>query len=404
MMIKPKDTQKEKIESLKDLLAYLSLVLDLELNHIEPNEIIVTKEVDSVRYLLSILIDMAELFKSNEEINPIFPSEDYNICQLSNTLNNDSSFIKRNLMDEYDDKRNITENRYQNEEEDKLIMKSTNQCNMVQISDEIVNIVQTKNEKGDNNHIDNKKNDIQFSFSGKRQELSDNDLCILKKEDKEKPLSDTALKIELLLIMKNIYTKNEYASLIQREDYPKKIEKLIKKIKSFHNSIFKNTDKDLTRDFILLNKKDISKIIKKLFQPKSLDPSQNLPMKIALAIFDDKEMLRKMYELNNDVIRQQIKTQKENYKLLKEQSDKDVYNVKDLYVQALRMEGERVKEEINNLNEINTLKEEKIVLEGKINTDFLYDKKEYLLELERYEKFKREKQKKIRKLKINPSL
>lgn len=404
MMIKPKDTQKEKIESLKDLLAYLSLVLDLELNHIEPNEIIVTKEVDSVRYLLSILIDMAELFKSNEEINPIFPSEDYNICQLSNTLNNDSSFIKRNLMDEYDDKRNITENRYQNEEEDKLIMKSTNQCNMVQISDEIVNIVQTKNEKEDDNHIDNKKNDIQFSFSGKRQELSDNDLCILKKEDKEKPLSDTALKIELLLIMKNIYTKNEYASLIQREDYPKKIVKLIKKIKSFHNSIFKNTDKDLTRDFILLNKKDISKIIKKLFQPKSLDPSQNLPMKIALAIFDDKEMLRKMYELNNDVIRQQIKTQKENYKLLKEQSDKDVYNVKDLYVQALRMEGERVKEEINNLNEINTLKEEKIVLEGKINTDFLYDKKEYLLELERYEKFKREKQKKIRKLKINPSL
>lgn len=404
MMIKPKDTQKEKIESLKDLLAYLSLVLDLELNHIEPNEIIVTKEVDSVRYLLSILIDMAELFKSNEEINPIFPSEDYNICQLSNTLNNDSSFIKRNLMDEYDDKRNITENRYQNEEEDKLIMKSTNQCNMVQISDEIVNIVQTKNEKEDDNHIDNKKNDIQFSFSGKRQELSDNDLCILKKEDKEKPLSDTALKIELLLIMKNIYTKNEYESLIQREDYPKKIVKLIKKIKSFHNSIFKNTDKDLTRDFILLNKKDISKIIKKLFQPKSLDPSQNLPMKIALAIFDDKEMLRKMYELNNDVIRQQIKTQKENYKLLKEQSDKDVYNVKDLYVQALRMEGERVKEEINNLNEINTLKEEKIVFEGKINTDFLYDKKEYLLELERYEKFKREKQKKIRKLKINPSL
>ena len=130
MMIKPKDTQKEKVESLKDLLAYLSLVLDLELNHIDPNEIIVTKEVDSVRYLLSILIDMAELFKSNEEINPIIPSEDYNICQLSNTLNNDSSFIKRNLMDEYDDKRNITENRYQNEEGDELI-KSTNQCNMV---------------------------------------------------------------------------------------------------------------------------------------------------------------------------------------------------------------------------------------------------------------------------------
>ena len=403
MMIKPKDTQKEKVESLKDLLAYLSLVLDLELNHIDPNEIIVTKEVDSVRYLLSILIDMAELFKSNEEINPIIPSEDYNICQLSNTLNNDSSFIKRNLMDEYDDKRNITENRYQNEEGDELI-KSTNQCNMVHISDEIVNIAQTKNESEDNNHIGNNTNDIRFSFSDKRQELSDNDLCILKKEDKEKLLSDTALKIELLLIMKNIYTKNEYASLIQREDYPKKIEKLIKKIKSFHNSIFKNTDKGLTRDFILLNKKDISKIIKKLFQPKSLDPSQNLPMKIALAIFDDKEMLRKMYELDNDVIRQQIKTQKENYKLLKEQSDKDVYNVKNLYVQALRMEGERVREEINNLNEINTLKEEKIVLEGKISTDFLYDKKEYLLELERYEKFKREKQKKIRKLKINPSL
>lgn len=404
MMINPKDTQKGKIESLKNLLSYLSLVLDLELNHIDPNEIIVTKVVDSVRYLLSILIDMAELFKSNEEDNSIFPNEDYNTCQLSNTLNNDSSFIKRNLMNEYEDKRNITENRYQNEDADEHVIKNTNQCNMGQ-SDEIVNIGQIKKEKENNCYIDNKKNNIQFSFSDKRLELSDNNnICILKTEEKEKPLSDTALKIELLLIMKNVYTKNEYASLIQRKDYIKKIDKLIKKIKSFYNSIYKNKEKCLTRDFILLNKKDISKIIKKIFQPKSLDSNQNLPMKIALAIFDDKEMLRKMYELNNDIIKQQIKTQKENYKLLKDQSDKDVYNVKDLYVQALRLEGDKVKEEINNLYEINTLKEEKYALEGKIHTDFLYNKKEYLLELERYEQFKREKQKKIKKLKINPSL
>lgn len=349
----------------------MSLVLDLELSHIEPKEIIVTKEEDSVRYMLSILIDMAELFKNNtESIVPNTTDESVE-CEVSRTVQNDSSFITRNLNE------NLTEMRYQNEEEDKKD-KYVNP-NYKDEHEDKVNVIGSQ---------DKAKED--FSFN--------NNI-----DNTEKEISDIGIKIEIIYLLKKMYKQNEYKSMMNNSDYHNKITKCINKIKAFHKSVF-NDNQPMTKQFIKQNSKEISKIVKNTFNPSCIDAKKNLPMKIAMAIIDDKIMLQKICELEADVLRQNINNRKEKYITQKEISDQHLKQVKEMYIQALRMEEDKVREEIRNLNQVNTLKEEKIVLENKATNEYMIEKKEYLKELERYEKFKREKEKKIKRLKIDSSI
>lgn len=346
--------------------------MDLELNHIEPKEIIVTKEEDSVRYMLSILIDMAELFKNNSII-PNTTDESIE-CEVSRTVQNDSSFITRNLNE------NLTENRYENEEENK--------------KDNYVN----PNDK------DEHEDKVNVIISQEKDLKVNEDISFkANNENKEKEISDIGIKIEIIYLLKQMYKRNEYKSMMNNSEYHNRIIKCINKIKSFHKSLF-DEHKPLTKEFLRQNSKEISKIIKNIFHPSCIDIKRNLPMKIAMAILDDKIMLQKICELETDILQQDIKTKKEKYNSKKEISAQHVKQVKEIYINALRMEEDKVREELKNLNQINTLKEEKIVLENKATNEYMIDKKEYLKELERYEKFKREKEKKIKQLKIDSSI
>ena len=359
-------------------------MLDLELSHIEPKEIIVTKEEDSVRYMLSILIDMAELFKKNtESIVPNTTDESID-CEVSRTVQNDSSFITRNLNE------NLTEMRYKNEDEDKK--ENYVNPNDKDEHEDKVNVISSQDKENKINEKCTETNQCSnycknFSFN----------------KNKEKEISDIGIKIEIIYLLKKMYKHNEYKSMMNNSDYHNRITKCINKIKIFHKSVFKD-NQPMTKQFLKQNSKEISKIVKNTFTPSCIDVKKNLPMKIAMAIIDDKIMLQKICELEADVLRQNINNRKEKYITQKEISDQHLKQVKEMYIQALRMEEDKVREEIKNLNQVNTLKEEKIVLENKATNEYMIEKKEYLKELERYEKFKREKENKIKRLKIDSSI
>ena len=60
------NTMCNNIHSISNVLLYISKTIDLDLSHLNGYDIIVSKDVDKAKYLLSLLYDLINMAKGND--------------------------------------------------------------------------------------------------------------------------------------------------------------------------------------------------------------------------------------------------------------------------------------------------------------------------------------------------
>lgn len=223
------------------------------------------------------------------------------------------------------------------------------------------------------------------------------------------PLSIEDLKKEIIYQTKCILSPSKFNTLTHsKQSFNKSIEKIITSLftmpKTSNNNLNGNVNRStksiITYNYIKQNLYSIHQLIYKTFNQCKLINHNDIIKQIAIAMMNDHCILKNINDIESAVTKVRIKSKKLLYELNKKMSSSHITRVKQIYRTAYQYEEEKYIEERNNFNSICVRKEAKIILENKDIDDYYIKTKEYLKELHRYEKFKRDKENHLKKLTI----
>ena len=268
-------------------------------------------------------------------------------------------------------------------------------------------------EKKDNNLI-NKTPGIEQGFFPINRDISeeDNKLKIYKlppqndnniePEDYPIYLSFEEVKEKLLKLTKLIYSQKDYEKISKMSNFNNKMNDITIKIIQMY--ALKDSLHPITEQYFNINKRKISQILKLNLKPPSIDERKNLSMKYASNIIGNINLLKHFALLDYDNLKNQINEKRQKYEIEKNKSSQDLLRVQDIYITALNLEGERFIEEKNLQNEIMLMEEQKKIDESSLINEYLKGKKRDLEEEEKYERFKRAREKRMNSLSIKTTI
>ena len=410
----------EKIFNIKKILKHLSNDLDLPLNHIEPSSIIIEHEIETISFLLGLFYDLIKL--KNEDVTTM-PSENISDVMISRTVQLNESFCKNkiikinNEINNFDNENtnfndennnfNNENNNFNNENEnfiikgDEFSLRDNNNNNQLPTSHFKENSFSNKIEKKqilNNNFII--KNLI-FNKNFSQQIL--NKSSLLKNINNNFFLSEDEILSKILILIQEIFSKNEFESISSNKNFPLKIYSIFIKIHEFYYKLNSNFQ-PISNQFFDSNKNKICSIIKQNLKKFSISINNNLPMKIAVSLLKNKNILKKIYNFEYNEIKKKRENKIKIYNENKKISNENFNKIKNIFLTSLYYNKKNCEEEKNLFNNICKMKENNIIKNNNEMEKIRKKTKQKLNDLEIYEKFLRHKQKKIKNLRIDTTI
>ena len=150
------NTMCNNIHSIRNVLLYISKTIDLDLSHLNGYDIIVSKDVDKAKYLLSLLYDLINMAKGNDVECNISSSE------LSQN-EEDTVIIEDNVKVSGNNYNNISALRYADDDGTTTVNSVKNSCITFKDLDNSMNDDSEKVVYKNENY--NQMNDCLFSFN-----------------------------------------------------------------------------------------------------------------------------------------------------------------------------------------------------------------------------------------------
>ena len=428
-------TQNEKIINIKKILKHLSNDLDLPLNHIEPSSIIIEHEIETITFLLGLFYDLINYIKLKNEDVTTMPSENISTGMFNKTVQLDESFCKNKILMECkmsDEDRNFVNNNNNNnidnnneniikgdefslrDNNNKITLNSNN--NQLPTSHFNDNSISNKT---NSNRISTKKNNekkilnnnfkINESFNKKLSQQILNKSSLLQNlhqnNNNDFPiyLSEDEILSKILNLIQQIFSKNEFESISSNKNFPLKIYSIFIKIHEFYYKLNSNNH-PITNQFFDANKNKICSIIKQNLKKFSISINNNLPMKIAVSFHKNKNLLKKIYNIEYNEIKQKRENKIKVYNENKKISEENFNKIKNIFLTSLYYNKKNCEEEKNLFNNICKMKEDNLIKNNNEMEKKRKKTKEELIDLEMYEKFLRHKEKKIHNLRIDTTI
>ena len=216
-------------------------------------------------------------------------------------------------------------------------------------------------------------------------------------------LSEDEILSKILNLIQQIFSKNEFESISQNKNFPLKIYSIYIKIHEFYYNL-NSTNHPITNQFFDSNKNKICSIIKQNLKKFSISIYNNLPMKIAVSFHKNKNILKKIYNIEYNEIKKKRENKIKIYNENKKISNENLNKIKNIFLTSLYYNKKNCNEEKNLFNNICVMKEQ---IQKKNNNEMEKIRKktkEELIDLEMYEKFLRHKEKKIHSLRIDTTI
>ena len=208
-------------------------------------------------------------------------------------------------------------------------------------------------------------------------------------------LSEDEILSKILNLIQQIFSKNEFESISKNKNFPLKIYSIFIKIHEFYYKLNSNNH-PITNQFFENNKNKICSIIKQNLKKFSVNINNNLPMKIAVSFHKNKNLLKKIYNIENNEIKQKNENKIKIYNENKKISEENFNKIKNIILTILNYNKKNCYEEKYLFNNNYKMKEDNLSKNNNEMKKIRKKTKEDLIDLEKYEKFLRNKEKKFK--------
>ena len=361
-------TQEEKIKNLNEIISLLSQKLEMDLKYIDIESIIINKEKESVKYFLILFIN---ILKCNES---------YKQKIINKHFNNDIELLNRNCITERYEKENSENKKKKINLSFDMKLYNDNKNNNINSKFEKILMNITKNVNNNINQISNnytnrkinqiytkKKTDLNIFYipplkQKKGDEVIKSKIKFYNSSDKKYKkffhiyLSQKELIYEVVKIIKNIISYEDFYNFLISNSFPKIMRNIIEKIYCLHfvrhNNLFisKHYLKDheidinsiILRELSLYEKYSNYKRKKKIEVDKN---KSNKSIKELSKLFKNTLWLRKFYEFNRLREEHEIKETKINYEYKRSKNFKYINDFQKLFLKLISIKGKMNKED-----------------------------------------------------------
>ena len=370
-IIKRGKTNEEKIINLKEIITLLSQKLEMNLQYIDIESIIIDKNKESIQYFVILFINILY-------INEVFKQK-----VINEHFNNDIELLKRNCITERDedDKKNNSNIKKNISFDAKLFSdKNNKQINI----DNNINKKFEKFLKNIENNVTNNMKQINKYFKGKNEKLGKktdlkifyippikqqeddeilkNKIRLYRVKKKNKNyfhiyLSQKELIYQIVKIIKNTVSSEEFYDFLTNKNFSKKLLNIIEKIYELHFIRHKNLfiskhylkEHEIDINSIILRELNVYQKNNKLENNKkdkdNIIIKSNRNVEELSKIFKNLPWIKKFNEFNCLRIKHEIKETKINYEYNRKNNIKYINDFRQLYLKLITKEKNKNLEE-----------------------------------------------------------
>ena len=345
-------TPEEKISNLKEIISLLSKKLEMDLQYIDIESIIINKDKESVKYFLILFIN---ILKTDENLK-----EKY----LNAHFNNDIELLKRSCITDRDEKENNkNKSNNMNISFDKILLKNKDDKN-IDVNSKFEkyleninkNVEQIYGMKIKQNYY-GKKTDLRIYYIPplKHKENTDDlksKIRLYNSVDKKGKkyyhiyLTQKELIYEVVKIIKNIITPEDFYNFLTNNTFTKNMMNVIEKIYELHFVRHKNLfiskhylkDHEIDIKPIVLKELNLYEKYNKTKNESAVDGNIKNKTNIEELSNKNKKWLRKYHDFNCIRTKDEIKETKINYELNKKKNMKYINDFQKLFLKLISIE------------------------------------------------------------------
>lgn len=373
----------EKIQNLDSIIRYLSNICEIELSHIKSFDIIIGCDELSAKWLIEVFIEIIELVKRGTvefseretglECDDSQP-EDHEIKRCLTEVDEESKdreqrFIKAKL------KETEKEGLYKKWWRKKEKLNNTNQ-NLTSICKDSLEIG-ASTDKVEINKKYNTLTDI-------RRKSLHNHITTTPEETED--------NFDIEMVQRIIQTTVPKEELKALKSNPKIYNEMCNKILETFNDIQKSVE-------TIHNKEKLEMVVKETILKRKIE-KENIASKLAIEIIADGRLLKQLFDIECDLYEIELKEKQQKNLEMRLLSKNKIEQIKKILQLKADLTYEAVTHELNIQKKINNKIEDQIFTKNDQVNEYLDNQRTLMNKELKYQKFKRERMKKMKKLKI----